>query len=112
MGNVTDIGELLGKALHEKRARVLWAIGTAAFTVFSTTATVSWKMRGYVDELEHENDKLRGEIRAIAKRAETVEALAEKASKEALIAQQDARDARGKADTALLVAQLTQGKKP
>jgi uncharacterized membrane protein len=100
MGDVSDIGDLLSKWRHEKTMKLVWSVGTVVFTVLSTTATVSWKMRGYVDELEHENEKLRGEIRVIAKAAEAAEKDAEEALK-------DARDARVQADKAMLYAQLT-----
>ena len=104
MGDVTDIGDLLGKAMHEKRMRVVWSIGTALFTVLCTTATVSWQVRGYVDRLEHEGEKLRGDILVLAKNIETLESAQKEDRKEL-------KEVRQRADSALLYAQLAQQKK-
>lgn len=112
MGDVSDIEDLLGKVKKEKLMKILWTVGTIAFTVVSTTGTVSWKMRGYVDELERANDKLRDEIRVIAKAAETSEKEAGKAVAAAAAAQYDAREARAVADKALIYAQLTKRDRP
>jgi hypothetical protein len=101
MGEITDIGDLLGKAMREKRARLLWAIGTAVFTCFSTTVTVTWKMRGMVDDLERANEKMRGDILVMAKAVESVQGL-----------QKDIQEAQKTADKAMLYAQLAYSNKP
>lgn len=105
MGDVSDIGDLLGKWRREKRGKLLWALGTAAFTVLSTTATVSWTLRGYVDELARENEKLRGQILVMDKKIERLEENTAEADKRVTIVKETA-------DRALLFAQLAHKEKP
>jgi len=100
MGEVTDIGDLLGKALHEKRTRLLWALITSIGTAIVTTFGVGWSLRGHVDRIEA----------ALAQQERTISDM-----KEALrglpAMQREIIDARTQADKALLYAQLTQQKK-
>ena len=77
MGDASDIEELFPLAMRDvarqKRNKLLWALGTMAFTALSTTVGVSWTLRGYVDDMRHENDKLRGDILVLAKKVEDLE---------------------------------------
>jgi hypothetical protein len=104
MGELSYMEQLMSKALHEKRMKVVWALGTAVFTVLSTTATVSWQVRGYIDRLEHEGEKLRGELLVMAKNVESLQDAQKEDRKEL-------KEVRQRADSALLYAQLTQQKK-
>lgn len=100
MGLPSDAEELMGKALRDVKAqklrRLLWALGTAAFTVVSTTATVSWKMSAYITRAEERDDKLRQDILVMDKKIEKLEAL-----------EDNVRQAQNTADKALLYAQFT-----
>jgi hypothetical protein len=100
MGEVTDIGELLGRAIHEKRMRVVWSLCTVVVSVASTAAAVSWQVRGYVSDLERANDKMRGEIRVLALAVEKLEGL-----------QKEVWETKELAGKALLYAQLTKPEK-
>ncbi len=108
MGLPSDAEELMGKALHDVRnkklARLAWALGTAVVTVVSTTATVSWKMATYVAQLERFNDELRGEIRVLAKDLE-------KSQVEQKELRDEMKTVRQRADSALLIAQLSKREK-
>lgn len=99
MGEASDIEELMPRALREvasvKRMRVLWSIATVVFSVLATTATVSWKVRGYIDDLSRENEKLRESILVMDKKLEALDAI-----------QSTASEAKATADKALLYAQL------
>jgi len=99
MGDVSDIGDLLAKALREKRLRVVWALGTAVATVVCTTATVSWQVRGYVAAIEHKADELRSDLRVYAKDIEQLQEQQREDKKELA-------HIRERADSALLIAQL------
>lgn len=101
MGDVSDIGDLLGKWRKEKRAKLLWALGTMAFTALSTTATVSWTLRGYVDEMKHANAALHGDIVVLAKKVEDLENQ-----------QREVSSIRETANKALFLAQLAHTGKP
>lgn len=105
MSDVSDIGDLLAKWRREKLFKLIWALGTAAATVVCTTATVSWQVRGYMSQLEHEADVLRGDLRVMAKSIEELQ----DAQKED---RRELKDVRKRADDALLYAQLAQRGKP
>lgn len=100
MGDVTDIGELLGKALHEKRTRLLWALLTSIGTAIVTTFGVGWAMRGHVDRIESELAQQGRDIGELKEALKAIPAM-----------QREVLEARGQADKALLYAQLTQQKK-
>jgi hypothetical protein len=95
MGDVSDIGELLGKAMHEKRMRIVWSLCTIAFSVATTAATVSWQVRGYVSDLERANDRMRGDILVLAKAVESLQGV-----------QREVWEAKELAGKAMLYAQL------
>jgi hypothetical protein len=101
MGDVSDIGELLGKALQEKRTRLLWSLLTAIGTAIVTTFGVGWAMRGHVDRLESE----------LAQQGRDISDLKE-ALKVVPTMQRELQEARAQADKAMLYAQLTKREKP
>lgn len=106
MGHITDAEELMGKALRDVRAqklrRVLWALGTAAVTVITTTITVTRTVDHYLYTAERQADEMQQMLRRIDKKLEEVEALAEQAKGLAT-------EAKVTSDKALLYAQLTRG---
>ena len=103
MGLPSDAEELMGKALHDvrrqKASKLLWALGTAAFTVVSTTATVGWKMGTYIARAEAKDEKLRGDLLVMDKKIEELESALKETTAEV-------RVARSVADKALLYAEL------
>ncbi len=101
MGEVTDIGELLSKALHEKRTRLLWALLTSLGTALVTTFGVGWAMRGHVDRIESE---LAQQGRDIVDLKETLKAIP--------TMQRELQEAKAQADKAMLYAQLMKRDKP
>jgi len=101
MGEVTDIEGLLGKHYHEKRIKLAWSICTVLGTVLCTTATVSWTLRGYVDDMQHANKELHGEILVLAKKVEDLE-----------VQQREVTIVRETANKALFLAQLAHAGKP
>ncbi len=98
MGIPSDIDEL-SKAKSDKRSRVLWSLGTVLFTVVCTTGSVSWKMRGFIADLEQANRDLRGDIRVIAKELESLQS-------EQKETRAELKYVRDRADSALLFAQM------
>lgn len=109
MGTRTDIDDLLGQDTRERRRRALWSLGTVVVSVVCTTGTVTWKVRGYIAELEASNQKLHDRIAIMDKNIET---LTGELSRELRDLRHEVQEARGRADSALLVAQLTARKDP
>lgn len=100
MGTITDAEELMDKAVRDVRrqkvGKLLWALGTAGFTIVSTTAAVSWQMGAYIARAEAKDNELRGQILVLDKKIEKLESLEDKVGV-----------AQVTADKALLYAQLT-----
>lgn len=105
MGDVSDIGDLLAKVRREKRAKLLWALGTALVTVVSTTATVSWKMGQYVARMEAADEARRQAMLVMDKKIERLEEADVEADRRAIVVKETA-------DRALLFAQLAHKEKP
>jgi hypothetical protein len=105
VGNVSDIDDLLF-VKREGRKRLVWTLGTIVLSAVITTATVSWKVRGYVAELEESNRKLYDRVVVLDKKVEDLNnALEAKLEKVGM----DAHEAKSRADSALLVAQFLRG---
>lgn len=100
MGDVSDIGDLLGKALHEKRTRLLWAMLTSLGTAIVTTFGVGWAMRGHVDRIEADLAQQSRDISDMKEALKVIPAI-----------QRELQEAKAQADKALLYAQLTSPKK-
>lgn len=100
MGDVSDIEDLLGKALHEKRTRLIWALLTSLGTAIVTTFGVGWAMRGHVDRLESELAQQGRDISDLKEALKGIPAM-----------QREIQDARSQADKAMLYAQLTSPKR-
>jgi len=111
MGIPTDIEELKGANEEHKAARrkslqrLAWAACTALVSIVGTTSTLSWKMRGYVDELEQQNLNLRGDLVTLGQKLERVSGELEAVKK-------DAADAVKLSDKALFLAQLSVANNP
>lgn len=97
------MGKALADVRRQKTSKLLWALGTALFTVVSTTATVSWKMGTYIARAEAKDDKLRGDLIVIAKKLEDLDLREVGTEKELRAA---IYDVKVSADKALLYAEL------
>ena len=97
MGEVTDIGDLLGKALHERRMAWVKPLVAGLCSAAVTIIGVTWQVRGYVDKLEHVIEGQQKQIELLEQKVAPVPSI-----------QQTAINAQASADkvTAMLFAHL------
>lgn len=87
MGEVSDIGDLLHRAVTEKRRGWGKAILVGIVSAVTSVAGTAWTARGTLDRMEHDIDLLRQDMHYLREHVDSVE-------HEAIIARGEAQEVR------------------